>query len=182
MSIHKKMIIYGVFILIILSLSFFAGCGKKQQKTSGTQETSDAVVISASELKSIANSGVINLTDDSCASTFWIPKAQNITLSEVTTWLQQAQPYKGKIPKSAQSRIFHGNIGPSALYISTSDKHEISIQPFYYLVSVGTGYKTCYLADVLILDNDGHKGYIQSSQLYNWLKNDKWKTEFKMKP
>lgn len=52
----------------------------------------------------------------------------------------------GKIPQSQISEVFNANIGPSVLYITTSDKHEISIQPVFYLVaSDGKGSEVRYV-------------------------------------
>lgn len=145
------------------------------------QVMSDTGVMSTIELKSISNGGLVSITDDSAASIWWLPKSQKNTLYEVISWLQQAKPYKGKIPQSQNSVVSHGNIGPSVLYISTSDKHEITIHPAFYLVSDGKSFEVKYITDVLQINNDGQKNYIQSNQLYSWLKNNKWKTEFEMK-
>lgn len=181
MKSHRKMIICGVFILI-MSLSLMAGCGEKHSQEIDVSKTGDTGMISTAELKSIANSGVASLTDDSAASIWWVPKDKKTTLNEVTSWLQQAKPYKGKIPKSQNVGIFKGNIFPSKLYIKTSDEHEVTIQPaFYIAISNGKSSVVNYINNVLQLKNGNQKIYIQSSELFNWLKNDKWKTEFEMK-
>lgn len=178
---HRNMIICGVFVLI-MSLSFMTGCGEKHSQEIDSSKTDDTQIISTSKLKSIENSGVISLADDSPASFYWVPKNQKTTLYEVTSWLQQAKPYKGKIPKSQNVGMFNGNIDPSILYIKTSDEHEITIQPAFYLApSDGKSFVVHYINNVLQLNNDKQKIYIQSSELFNWLKNDKWKTEFEMK-
>lgn len=174
---HKKTIISGVFILI-MSLSFMAGCGEKHSQEISSSKTDDAGVISNTELESIANSGVVSLADDSPAGIWWIPKTQKNTLCEVLYWLQQAKPYEGEIPKDQSSGIFNANIEPSTLFITTSDKHMIAIKPAFYLTSNG---RKSFISEVLQLSNNKQKSYIQSSQLFNWLKNDEWKTEFEMK-
>ncbi len=174
---HRNMIICDVFILIIC-LSFMTGCVER----SDSSKMVETGVISTTELKSIEKSSIVSLTDDSPASIWWIPKVQETTLSEVISWLQQAKEYRGKIPQSQISGVFKANIGPSKLYIATSDKHEITIQPaFYSVANDGKGSEVCYVTDVLELSNDKQKVYIQSSELFNWLKNDKWKTEFEMR-
>ena len=187
MGSNRKTIIFCVLILI-MPLSFIAGCGTKPGQSQGTassklkqQVTSDTGVISTMELKSIASGGEISLADGSPASIWWLPKTQKTTLYEVMTWLQQAKLYKGKIPQSHNVVVSHGKIGSSALCISTPDKHEITIQPAFYLVSDGKSFEVQYITDVLQINNDGQKSYIQSSQLYSWLKNDKWKMEFEVK-
>jgi|GEM_PF-5821214 hypothetical protein len=140
------------------------------------QVMSNTGVLSNMELINIANGSVVRLADDTCRSMWWEPKTQITTLYKVTYWLHQAKSYKGKVPLSQYNGAFHKeNIGPSILYISTWDKHKISIQPSFFLDSDGN---VRFVTDVLQLNNDGHISYIQSSQLYNWLKNDKWKTQF----
>ncbi len=177
MGSHRNMIICGAFILIIC-LSFMTGCVKR----SDSSKMVETVVISTTELKSIDKSSIVSLTDDSPGSILLIPKVKETTLSEVISWLQQAKEYKGKIPQSQISGMFKANIGPSKLYIATSDKHEITIQPAFYLVSNDdNGYEVRYVTDVLKLNNDKQEMYVQSSELFNWLKNDKWKTEFEIK-
>lgn len=133
-------------------------------------------------LRSISNGGVIRLADDSYASICWIPKSQNSTLSKITLLLKQAKLYNGKIPSSHTSSdvVFNAYIGPSTLYINTSDKHKITIQPVFYILSDRTRCRIDYLSGVLKFIDDKQIIYIQSSQLYDWLKNNKWKLEFKI--
>jgi hypothetical protein len=185
MGIQKKTIICGVFILI-MSLCLMVGCEKKlgsNQEINSSKLTqsnlNDTGVISAIELKNIVNGGTVSLSDDSLDSGLWLPKTQKTTLSKVTSWLQKSKLYKGKIPKS-KSATFAANIFPSTLYITISGNHKITIQPESYLVSNDNiHYSVCHLTDVLLLNNDNHIIYIQSSKLYDWLINNKWKTEFK---
>ncbi|WP_026884706.1 hypothetical protein [Clostridium akagii] len=184
MASNKKTIIYCVLILII-SLIFIAGYVAKHSKENDSsksvqQVTDNARVISTMELKSIARGGVVSLVDDSPAAFSWAPRNQKITLSEITYWLHGATIYRGKIPKSQNVALFKANVGPSILNISYSNKVNITIQPAFYLGSKNA-LNIQYIRDVLQLNNDGKKSYIQSKQLFNWLKNDKWKTEFEMK-
>jgi hypothetical protein len=118
---YIKTLLCGVLVVILLSLNFLSGCGSKQQKTS------DTGVFSTNELKSIADSGEASLSDDTPASILWVPKTQKATLSKVTFWLRNAQRYKGEIPQSQITGTINANVGPSVLYISTSDKHKITI-------------------------------------------------------
>jgi len=151
--------------------------------SSTSSAASDSGAISAEELKSISNGEVVSLTDDSPAALWWIPKSQDTTLSEITSWLEQSKLYSGEIPSSQTSSdtVFSANVGPSVLYINTSDQQTITIRPAFYLVADGKGYKKSYLSDVLIFNDGKQVIYIQSSQLYDWLKDDQWKSEFEMK-
>lgn len=180
-----KTIICSIFI-IIMALGFISGCDKiqsqSQKSTSlkSVQETGGVGVISANDIKNIGNSGEVSLTDDTAASIWWVPKNQKDILYEVISWLQRAKPYKGSIPEDQISAVVHANIEPSKLYITTSDKHVITIQPVFYLASNDGKYQVCYVAGILEFNNDKQKIYIQSNELFDWLKNNKWKTEFEM--
>lgn len=100
----------------------------------------------------------------------------------MVSWLQQAEQYKGEIPQDQISEIFHANIGPAKLYITTSDKRTITIQPAFYLASKdGKSFEKRYITDVLQLSNDKQKSYVQSGELFNWLKNNKWESEMRKK-
>lgn len=164
---HRKPIICGFFILLI-SLSLLIGC-------------ENTGVISVSDLKSIVNGGTINVTDDSHNSNLWIPKNQETTLSKVVSWLHQATLYDGKIPKS-KSITFSINKVPTKLYVTISlDSRIIRIQLVSYIVSNDNiNYSVCYVTNVLRFNDGDRMIYIQSSGLYNWLKSNKWKAEFKI--
>lgn len=179
---HKKAVIYGVIILLI-SLSTTAYCEEKYNQKIALSKLSGTKVISSIEIKNITLSGDIRIADDSPASGEWTPKIRKNTLNEIITWLQQAKQYKEKIPKSQiPPERFKANIEPSTLFITTSDKHVITIQPAFYLSlkkGVNSGVQVKYVTNILILKKDNQESYIQCTNLYDWLKNDKWKTEFK---
>lgn len=177
MRIHSKKII-GIILVLLYSLSFMAGCGEKDTQVNTNINN---IVISDAMLKSITNRGVVSITDDSPASIWWVPKAQKTTLNEVIAWLQQAKPYIGEIPYDQISGTFNANMAPSKLYIINLDKHEIILQPAFYLASIdGKSYQASYVTNVLKLSYDNQVSYIQSTKLFNWLKNDEWKAEFKI--
>ena len=175
-------------LLLMFLLGVLTGCFGEagQSQTSSVQpdqtKASTNGIISASELKSVLSSADVSLADDSPASRLWVPKNRTDTLGEVMGWLAKAKTYNGQIPKSQVSGAFAANIGPAVLYITTDDNHKINLKPAYYLAaSNGQTCKVCYVADVLQIQNDNQICYIQSSQLYDWLKNDQWKTEFELK-
>lgn len=135
-------------------------------------------------LKGISNTSRIIIADDKPDQTGWTPKKQEITLSKITSWLKQANLYKGEIPKPRnlgnKELVFNAYIGPSILNVFTSDSHNITIKPAYYIDKNDNNlYSAYYINNVLEFDYDGQKSYIESNQLFDWLKNDKWKTEFK---
>jgi hypothetical protein len=158
-----------VFIVALVSISQYGG-----------QYT--ALALTDSELKTIETGGKVSITSEGPCQICQTPKYNKPVLSKVTTWLQQAKPYIGRIPKSDCPRVlFGGYIGPATMHITMPDKREITIKPAYYTIPEmtehGKMYANHYVANVLELDYDQQRSYIQSSQLYNWLKNGKWKTE-----
>ncbi|GFZ29976.1 hypothetical protein CSC2_05020 [Clostridium zeae] len=182
---YKKTIRYT--ILIIVCLSLMVGC---QKKSSQNQESSSSKLLQqgikdkeskyTSELKDITSSERIDIDDDTPAQGKWTSKDQEATLSEVLPWLKQAKLYKGEMPEASNlgkdEPVFNANIGPSILSISTSNKHIIKIKPAFHINS-DNGHINYYV-NVVEFDYDGQKTYIESNQLYEWLKNNKWKTEF----
>lgn len=185
MGSQKKQILC-ISLVFILSLGFMTGCTAKHDPS---MDSASSKSISAAELlstigKSMANGGTVRLTPDAPCQVFEAPKNNESVLSKVTSWLQQAKPYMEKIPQSEPSGPSAGYHGPAILYITTSDKHKITIIPAFYEVSEmtehGKMYTNRYIADVLNLSCDEQHCYIQSKGLYNWLKNDKWETEFEM--
>jgi len=98
--------------------------------------------------------------------------------SKVVTGLEQATSYTLEIPQSQNVVQHAGNIGPSQLHILTSEKHEIAVYPAYYVLDENGVINVHYIQDVLVFNNVGLNTYIKSNQLYEWLKNNQWKTEF----
>lgn len=180
---------FCLVLIFTTSLNFTVGCEKKihpNQNISSIKvtqtEPSRMESSSFTELESISNIKTIHVVDDSAAAILWVPKSPHSTLSKIAFWLKQAKGYNGVIPSSQTSpdAIFNANIAPSALNINTYDRHTITIQPVWYLISNGTGYTSHYLSGVLKVVDNKQEDYIQSSQLYDWLKNDKWKAEFEI--
>lgn len=179
-----------LLVVLILSLMFMAGCAGKGpylKKTAVSTQAGKAADISGevplSIIKIISEGGEVGIADDTPASKCWIPKSQNLTVSTIAVWLSGAKLYSGTVPSSFQTSsnaVFNANIGPSALYINTYDSHRITLQPVWYTEPDGTGYKTNYLSGVVELIYDSQKYYVESNKIYEWLKNDKWKSEFEM--
>ena len=168
-------------VLVAFMLAFIiTGCSNlsaSKQAKSNT-DTQPASITPIKSLKLATSIQSIDISDDSHEELGWIPKNQKSISSEVTSWLEHATSYTQKIPKSQNVVQFVGNIGPSQLHISTSEKHEITVYPAYYVDDENAVINVHYIQDVLVFNNGGLQTYIQSSQLYNWLKNNEWKTEF----
>lgn len=143
------------------------------------RNTRDTSAISAAELTGIAKSGTASIADDSYCQSGWIPKNQKAVLTKITSWLRQAELYNGKIPKSTGSGAFAAYVGPSVLTL-TAGKQTVTIKPAYAINFRADGhYSINYTAGVLSFTDNIKTIYIKSGGLYDWLKNDKWKSEFK---
>lgn len=129
----------------------------------------------------INTSVTVTIVDDLPASGFWTPRSQKTTISKVMTWLTQSTLYKTQIPEANfwETVQFAGNIMPSHLNINWDGK-SMQLQPATYLFKDGSGNIVVkYVEDVVMLEKDEQKSYIESHQLYKWLKNNEWKPEFK---
>ena len=128
----------------------------------------------------------IEISDDAPASWYWIPRNPKYVISQVLAWLKMATPDTEKVP-SLPTVVMTDYLGPSRLYLTTPDNRRLSIYPaYYYTESVDeqngwTLEQVHYVPDIVVLDeNEKVVSYFKSEQLYNWLKNDLWKTEFAM--
>lgn len=173
---HRKIIIFSIAItaFICLCLSRRVTLSKPAQNV-----TVKAASLYTDELKNINKNDRIIIYDDKPCQTGWIPEKEDVTLSKIVLWLNKAKLYNGKIPES-KNAIFHAYVGPSILNIYTTNKHKIIIKPAYYIDrDKRNTYSMHYVNGILEFDFDKQKLYIQSSILYDWLKNDRWKAEFK---
>lgn len=176
MSGPMKALLRGGLILLALA-SLLTGCHAVPEK--GGSSADGSGVIPADEMSAIASGGTVTLTDDSAAAIYWVPKDTGAMRAKITPWLQSLRPYTGNVPQTADSPVFHANISPSRLILSTADGHTLTVCPAFYLVPSGyLSYTKKFVPDVLLLENDGKKSYVKSPALYGWLKNDEWKAEF----
>ncbi len=140
----------------------------------------------------------LSIADDSPSSGWWIPQDQqdqNNVISQTLTWLKTATPYTEQIPQSAKVYLY-GYLGPSRLCLTTSNNQNISIYPAYYYTAEPTVYdvevngvqqeqpsylyQVQYVQGVVACDNGQGISYFKSGPLFDWLKTDQWKTEFKL--
>ena len=91
------------------------------------------------------------------------------------------------VPASIQSISINDDSCASLLWIPQNQKSvssavttwlEQAASPAYYIEDKNGLINVQYIQDVLVFNNTGAQTYIKSSRLYNWLKNDEWKTEF----
>lgn len=193
MKVHLRLML--ALTVSVLLPCIFSGCKSvpgHPLKTEATQpavsesserpgKTGHAVVLSDTELENIKSSGNVTLTSDSYAAVICVPKDPHATLSKITDWLIQAKVYDQDIPRSTGTGIVNANLAPATLRIALSGQNEVTILPAYYIVSGVNTFKKYFIKDVLQVNNSGAVGYIRSSPLYDWLKDDQWKSEFDIK-
>lgn len=170
---------YRIALAALMLAFIITGCGTPNmggQAKSATDTKPTSIPLKSSNATTSIQS--ISIGDDSCASRRWLPKNEKTVSSTVATWLEQSTSYTEKIPESQRDYQFGGNIGPSQLHIITSDNHKITVYPAYYIEDKNGSINVHYIQDVLVFNDTGVQICIKSSQLYNWLKNDEWKTEF----
>lgn len=151
----------------------------------GAVPASGSVPSSAAEWRSALKDANLTLGSDGAAIIIMAPKNAQKTLAKVSAWLQASRPYTDDVPQSTFNGIFMANIGPASLSIDTARKQTLTLQPAWYIVPsdkpVGgyETYETRYVTNVLQLKKDDQTSYLTCKPLYDWLKNDTWKTEFK---
>lgn len=101
------------------------------------------------------------------------PKDNNTTLKKLQGWLDQSTLYTQTVPQSERftTSVY---IGPPLLHISD----HILIQPAEYDTLEGNLIKKHEIADIIEVNRDGIKFYLNSKDLYDWLKNNQWKSDF----
>ncbi|MDP4089467.1 MAG: hypothetical protein Q8930_09395 [Bacillota bacterium] len=169
---HKKVVIRGVILLLaglclVVCYFFFKADNGRVNYTN--------------KQLGIEISGKVSalIADDSLAQACWYPQNQEATTSKVFSWLNGAKPYEGKIPEPDYSTqpVYSGNRGP-AYFVISWDKCTIIFEPANYLFKENENYVVKYIENVVKIKNNEKENYIESQQLYKWLKNDEWKAEF----
>lgn len=173
---QKKMIIL-VCTTLIISLSLTVGYIFVKANYS-------KVITYTNKQLGIEINGTVNirLSDDSASSNILFPKNQKETINKVLSWLTEATLYKAQIPEPNFSETVVGNITPfySHLVINWG-KHYIILQPANYLFKENETHHVKFVENIISIEKDGQKNYIESQQLYRWLKNDEWTSEFTTK-
>ncbi len=99
--------------------------------------------------------------------------------NQVLSWLNSSTLYTGNIPSSVKNFVVFANIGQAQFHIVTVNQQDITIYPTYYLAKVNSNaVQVRYVQDVVTYQVENHITNLKSPQLYSWLKNDQWQTEF----
>jgi hypothetical protein len=129
------------------------------------------------ELQNIEKSNKV-LMEEGFQMAGHLPNSRQKILSEITYWVKEAKPYTNKIPKS-DDYVTSVYVGPAILSLTTADKSKIKLTPAYYVkLKNGIHLDFKYISNVICYSNNNKMRYFVSKGLYDWLKNNKWKSEF----
>lgn len=160
-----------IFVFISLSLCLFSGCSRQQVQKDSKSTFTD------SELQNIEKSNKV-LMEEGFQMAGHLPDSLQKILSEITGWMKEAKPYTNKIPKSDDftTSVY---VGPAILSLTTADNNEIKLTPAYYVkLKYGMGLNFIYINNVICYSKNDKVRYFVLKELYDWLKNNKWKLEF----
>lgn len=159
-----------------------AGCGNRPIRVTPSSAETSLEAASPSHItdwRATFEGATLCLESDGPCIGLMVPINPSDALSKISSWLQNSKPYADDVPQSTDNLIFNGNIGPSELNIMTAQKTHMELQPVWYVVCALPGYQVKYAYDVLRVEENGKNTYLTCSPLFDWLKNDKWHTEFK---
>jgi hypothetical protein len=170
-----------VLALSVTSLILLVGCGQNSNSVPQAviQQTQSQVQIpTARDIQSLS------IASDGAGSVYMSPNNPASTIAQVLDWLKTAKPVSVQFPKLkiTQQGSSGGYTGPSRLFLSLKDKENITITPSFYVWSNSSGgYDYHYLNGIIQYQTGNQTVYFNAPQLFKWLKDDQWKTNFKLK-
>lgn len=163
------------------------GCsGDKQTNKVSTSTPQPVVKQIKEEVKIPKNNDIesIEMLSDSASQNIMFPNKLNTTKEQVVQRLKAAEPVSVKFPKvNKKSNLSSsGYSGPATLYLKLAHKEIIKISPAHYFWEKYPyihqwGYS--YINDIIEYQDGNKTAFFKSSSLYDWLKNDEWKSQFK---
>ena len=178
---------FAVFLALTVSMS---GCGSGN----GSPSSATAVVSSVSR----PNMSISVITDSSLWKDFKngqsnvvmksglpgileSPRDTAATYKQVDSFLLHSAVCTKTVQKDNITHPFKENggyIGPPVLTVSDK-QHKAVINPAWYIGTPDAGHFVVHhVQDILEINLDGEKIYIQSRTFYDWMYNNKWKPSF----
>ena len=167
-----------MFSLCALSLFLLSGCGQQ------ANAIPNAIIIQSSstlQLPKAADIKSMNIANDGAVSLWMVPQNPNTTIHQILKWLKSAEPVSVQLPHSnwTKSWITSGYTGPSIIYIHLKNNELVTISPAYYIWETNNSLNH-YLNGIISYNIQNHKiYYFKAPLLYQWLKEDQWKPQFK---
>jgi hypothetical protein len=126
----------------------------------------------------------IALAGVGAASMSYFPSDVADVTKKVFKWLQTATPTSVTLPPVQKELVFNAYIGPAQLVFSDENGHRITLFPTYYIAHTVrnglAGYSPNYFKDVITYQDGEKVIYLRSPELFSWLEEDRWKSEFEM--
>ncbi|QSO47348.1 hypothetical protein [Alicyclobacillus mengziensis] len=145
----------------------------KPISSKGTAQTDASNVPSLPSSSSIQ---LIYILADNPAQTKWLTNDPTAIESSVSAWLKSSKLYTGKIETS---NVNVGSyVGPAQLHVDGSSNKSIVIYPVSHVEQKNGQYVAVYQKNVVAYSTGKHTIYLNSPELYAWLKSDQWQTEF----
>ncbi|MCL6444682.1 MAG: hypothetical protein K6T83_14720 [Alicyclobacillus sp.] len=125
----------------------------------------------------------VTIAGDSPASMWYYPSDVARVTLQVYNWLSHSTPVTVQMPKSNVGVVMD-YAGPAQLSFTDGNGHHIMVYPAYYLADAhqnaygGPIVKRYPFPGVVAYQDGSTTAYLKSPALYNWLKQDAWKSEF----
>ena len=168
-----------MFSLYALSLFLLSGCGQQANKIPNATVMR---ISSTLQLPKETDIKSLSIASDGAVSLWMVPKNPDLTTQQILKWLNSAEPVSVKILYSNVTKpvITSVYIGPSILYIHLRNNESVKISPACYIWETNTSLNH-YLNGIISYQIQNHKiYYFKNPALYQWLKKDQWKPQFKI--
>lgn len=145
----------------------------------GSSRPPDEPHVTAANVPSLPASSSIRsiyITADNPAQTKFLTNHPAVVEHNVSAWLKSSKVYTSKIDESNISQGTY--VGPAQLHIDGGDHKSIVIYPVSHVEQENGAYLPVYQQSVVAYRTGSHTTYLYSPELYTWLKNDQWQTEF----
>lgn len=165
-----------LFFLTGMQFLLLTGCGSVPNANLTPSQAAFRVP-KATDIKSL------NIDGDFASQISLFPNDSKTEIKYVLTMLQTAKPVSVQFPKLKKKVLngYNAYIGPAILNLNLSTNEEVVIAPAHYIWSTWQGaFDYHYVNGVVEYRKGDSTIYLRDSSLYNWLKQDQWKSTFHM--
>lgn len=165
-----------LFLLSGLQFLLLTGCGSVPNATV-TPKQAPLLIPKVTNIKSL------NIESDSPSQAIQLANDPKTAIRNVLTMLQTAQPVMVQFPELKQ-KISGGYVestGPAILNLTLSTSENVMITPAHFIWSTWQGdFNYHYVNGIVEYRKGDLTTYLSDPSLYNWLKQDQWKSQFHM--
>ena len=159
-----------------IQLVFLTGCGSVPNATVTPTQA-------ALRMPKVTDIKSLNIESDYPSRATLLPNDPQTAIMDVLTMLQSAQPVSVQFPRSKKklSGESSGYTGPPTLNLHLNTHEDIMITPAYFIWSAWQGgFDYHYVNGIVEYWKGDSTIYLGDPSLYNWLKQDQWKSQFHM--